>query len=68
MQGNIQQDSRYNNYVTGIQITPYSMSYAEEFEADRPFMYNIIKTSSNQGASVSEAIPIFIGQIIDPKY
>lgn len=66
-QGDIQEDFRYNDYVTGTILQAYSIVFEEEFEVNRPFLYTIIKTSSNQGTGVREVIPLFAGHIVNPE-
>lgn len=56
-------------YVTGIVLQAYAMVYEEKFEINRPFIYNIIKTSStNEETGVREVIPLFVGHVANPEY
>lgn len=58
----------YNDYVTDI-LVGYAMVYEEEFDINRPFIYNIIKTSStNKETGVREVIPLFVGHVVNPEY
>jgi len=54
------------DYVAGIVIQAFSITYEDEFEIDRPFVYSIIKTLSNEETGVREVTPIFFGHIVDP--
>jgi len=56
----------YNDYVAGIVIQALSISYEDEFKIDHPFVYTIIKASSNEETGVREVTSIFFGDIVDP--
>lgn len=58
----------YNDYVTGIVIQAFSLVFEEEFDINHPFVYAIVKTSSNEESAAREVIPLFFGHITNPEY
>lgn len=52
----------YNDYVAGFEIQAFSLSFEEEFEINRPFVYSI--KSRNE----ENAIQLFSGLVTDPSY
>lgn len=56
------------DYVTGTKIQLCCMVYYEEFKINHPFIYTIVKTSTNKKTGIREVIPLFIGQVVNPEY
>jgi len=55
-----------NDYVAGTVVQAFSMIHEDEFEINHPFVYTIIKASSNEETGVRKVTSIFFGYIVDP--
>lgn len=40
----------------------------KEFEINHPFVYAIVKTSTNEETGVRGVIPLFAGHVVNPEY
>lgn len=40
----------------------------KEFEINHPFVYTIVKISTNEETGVRGVIPLFAGHVVNPEY